>query len=118
MNNPTSRFWADLKSSLFKVGFIDAISYNPELFTRITGNLIGKSLPTIDTKIFPEALKTAGVSVTPFAFPRVVKVHPDWPLVKARVIEDIKENSLRKMSPAARKKLEATEQKLEKWLLI
>ncbi len=111
-------FWDDLKSSLFKVGFIDAVSYNPELFTRITGNLIGKSLPIIDTKIFPEALKTAGVSVTPFAFPRVVKVHPDWPLVKARVIEDIKENSLRKMSPAARKKLEATEQKLEKWLLV
>ncbi|MFZ4610145.1 MAG: hypothetical protein ACOYNM_10035, partial [Gemmataceae bacterium] len=111
-------FWDDLKSSLFKIGFVDAVSYNPELFTRITGNLIGKSLPIIDTKIFPEALKTAGVLVTPFAFPRVVKVHPDWPLVKARVIEDIKENSLRKMSPAARKKLEATEQKLEKWLLV
>lgn len=111
-------FWDDLKSSLFKIGFIDAVSYNPELFTRITGNLIGKSLPIIDTKIFPEALKTAGVLVTPFAFPRVVKVHPDWPLVKARVIEDIKENSLRKMSPAARKKLEATDQKLEKWLLV
>ena len=111
-------FWDDLKSSLFKIGFVDAVSYNPELFTRITGNLIGKSLPIIDSKIFPEALKTAGVLVTPFAFPRVVKVHPDWPLVKARVIEDIKENSLRKMSPAARKKLEATEQKLEKWLLV
>ena len=111
-------FWDDLKTSLFKVGFIDAVSYNPELFTRITGNLIGKSLPIIDTKIFPEALKTAGVFVTPFAFPRVVKVHPDWPLVKARVVEDIKENSVRKMSPAARKKLEANDQKLEKWLLV
>lgn len=111
-------FWQDVKNILFKVGFIDAVSYNSDLFTRITGNLAGKTLPIIDTKIFPEALKTAGVSVTPFAFPRVVKVHSDWPLVKPRVLEDIKEISLRKMSPAARKKLENPDQKLEKWLLV
>jgi len=117
-NKKQLEFWEDVKNSLSKIGFINAVSYNPELFTRITGNLIGKTLPIIDTKIFPEALRTAGVSVTPFAFPRVVKVHSDWPLVKPRVLEEIKENSLRKMSPAARKKLEGKEQKLEKWLVI
>ena len=111
-------FWDDVKISLSKIGFVDAVSYNPESFTRITGNLLGKTLPVIDTKIFPEALRTAGVSVTHFAFPRVIKVHPDWPLVKPRVLEDLKESSLRKMSPAARKKLEVPEQKLEKWLLV
>lgn len=117
-NKKQLEFWEDVKNSLSKVGFIDAVSYNSELFTRITGNLIGKTLPIIDTKIFPEALRTAGVSVTPFAFPRLVKVHSDWPLVKPRVLEEFKEVSLRKMSPAARKKLEGNEQKPEKWLLI
>lgn len=117
-NKKQLEFWEDVKNSLSKIGFIDAVSYNPELFTRITGNLIGKTLPNIDTKIFPEALKNAGVSVTPFAFPRVVRVHSDWPLVKPRVLEAIKENSIRKMSPAARKKLEGKESKPEKWLVI
>lgn len=111
-------FMEDIKKNLKKIGFIDGIGYNSELFTRITGNISGKSLPAIDSKIFPDALKTAGVLTTPFAFPRIVKVHTDWPLVKSVETIEIKDISLKKMSPSARKKVGMVEQKFEKWLLV
>lgn len=111
-------FMEDIKKNLKKIGFIDGVGYNSELFTRITGNISGKSLPAIDSKIFPDALKTAGVLTTPFAFPRIVKVHTDWPLVKSVETIEIKDISLKKMSPSARKKVGMVEQKFEKWLLV
>jgi len=110
-------FWQDLKGSLVKIGFADGFAYDSENFTRITGNLLGKSLSKIDSEIFPDALKTAGVSFAHFAFPRVIKIHSDWPLVKSRTASEQLEVPLRKMSPQARKKVVANDQKLEKWLV-